>query len=399
MKGLTVLAAGLDSVYVSAHGVLPKGLLDVLRGLQQDAVAEREPVVIELREDAGAFLLRPHGWRGYPVRMDAPNYTVCIGAAKPFPPVYVMVRSSFLHHMGAEEALAITREMVERDLFAAPVPLQVSRAGVYADVQGWRPTPGDLHRFICRASWRRLFAEPVAEADVSCRLHCIGRRFSGFVFGKGDVVARLYDKTLELTHSGETWPEVVWVGRDPEQPVWRVEFQFRRRALHEFGVGHVNELLAGRQDLWEYGTRWLSLRRRVAGVRPGRWPEAHAWTALRAARMGSPRSGLVRQRISEANVERLVRGFVGYSTSLAAVGSMADVDSVIASLPAAQRYVVRRGMSLDDVIARKRAVRLSGQPSKTVRRCQQGEMHRGPEAEAQPTLRGAAAPPHTIDGA
>ncbi|HZS14366.1 MAG TPA: hypothetical protein VFC09_07195 [Candidatus Dormibacteraeota bacterium] len=394
MRGVRVLAAGLDSVYVSAHGVLRDGLLTVLRALQHDAATESEPVVVELREDAGAFLLRPHGWRGYPVRMDAPNYTVCIGAAKPFPPVYVMVRSSFLHHMGAEDAVALTREMVERDLFGAPVPLQVSRADVYADVQGWRPVPGDLHRFICRASWRRLFEEPVTEVEVPRRLHSIGRRFSGFVFGKGDVVARVYDKTLELAHRGETWPQVVWTGYDEARPVWRVEFQFRRRALHEFGVGHVHELLAGRQDLWEYGTRWLSLRRRVPGLRPGRWPEANAWTVIRDARMGSPRSGLVRQRIYEASVERLVRGFVGYSTSLAAAGAIGDVASLIQTVPPAQRYVVHRGMSLDDVIARKRALRLSAQPSFTVGRCQQGDMQGDPDAAAQPPRRGGGGAPY-----
>jgi hypothetical protein len=354
---VTVLAAGLDSVYVSARGVLRDGLLGVLQSIQRTAAEDREPAVIELREDAGAFLLRPHGWRGYPLRMDAPNYTVCIGAPKPFPPVYVMLRSSFLHHVGAEDALDITREMVERDLFAAPVPMQVSRADLYADVQGWQPVPGDLHRFVCRASWRRLFEEPEADADVPRRLHSIGRRFSGFVFGKGDVVARIYDKTLELVHSGETWPEVIWTGRDPDQPVWRVEFQYRRRALNEFTVGHVQELLSGRQDLWEYGTRWLSLRRRLTEVRPCRWPETRVWREVRAAQMGSPRSGLVRRRINEANVERLVRGFVGYSTSLAAAGSIADVDSLIASVPRAERYVVQRAMSLEDVVARKRALR------------------------------------------
>lgn len=394
-----VLAAGLDSVYVSARGVLRPGLVSVLQSIQRSAAEDREPAVIELREDTGAFLLQPHGWRGYPLRLDSPNYTVCIGAAKPFPPVYVMVRSSFLHHVGAEDALALTHEMVERDLFAAPVPLQASRADVYADVQGWQPLPRDLHRFLCRASWRRLFEEPVADAEVPRRLHCIGRRFSGFVFGKGDIVARIYDKTLELVHSGETWPHVVWTDRDPEQPVWRVEFQYRRRALHEFGVGHVHELLAGRQDLWEYGTHWLSLRRPIHRLQPCRWPELRAWRAIRAAQMGSPRSGLVRQRINEASVERLVRGFVGYGTSLAAADAVADVESVIASVPVAQRYVVRRGMSLDDVIARKRSLRLVGRRSITVRHRQQGEMQGDPEAAAQPPLRGAGTSIHTEESA
>ena len=356
---VSVLAAGLDSVYVSVRAELRPGLLMVLRSVQEDAIqSHQRAVVVDLRHDGGAFLLRPYGWRGWPVRMDSPRYTVCLGAADPFPAIYIMVRSAFLHTVGAEEALSITDELVTRDLCGGPAELRVSRADVYADEQGWEPRPSDLGRFVTRAVWRRMFEEPDHD-DVPAaprRAHASGRRFSGFTFGKGAVVARIYDKTLEMAQTGDTWPDVLWPHHDPERPVWRVEFQFRREAVHQFGIRTVPDLLAGRQDLWEYGTRWLSLRRSSRHVAPSRWPEARAWQAMRQAQMGSPCSGLVRQRITQRNIVRLVQGFVGYATSLAATGSVADVQAVIDRVPPARRYVIERGVDLAGIVDRKRDV-------------------------------------------
>lgn len=355
---LRVLAAGLDSVYLSVRAEVREGLLPVLRSVQADAIQSHQAAVVDLREDGGAFLLQPYGWRGWSVRMDSPRYTVCLGAPDPFPAVYIMVRSAFLHTVGAEEALSITNELVVRDLCDRAVEVRVSRADVYADQQGWAPRPSDLGRFTTRAVARRVFEEPDCEGVPlpPRRMHATGRRFSGFTFGKGAVVARIYDKTLEMARTGDTWPDVLWPDHDPARPVWRVEFQFRREAVHQFGIRTIPQLLDGRQDLWEYGTRWLSLRRPTRHVKASRWPETRAWQELRQAQMGSPCSGLVRQRIAQRNVVRLVQGFVGYATSLAATGSVGDVQAVIDRVPPAQRYVIERGVDLAGIVDRKREV-------------------------------------------
>ena len=78
--------------------------------------------------------------------------------------------------------------------------------------------------------------------------HGYGSRLSGFTFGKDDLVARIYDKTLESAVTGKTWPELLWTGRAPDLPVWRVEFQYRRPVLAALGLTGMGDVICHRED-------------------------------------------------------------------------------------------------------------------------------------------------------
>jgi hypothetical protein len=153
---------------------------------------------------------------------------------------------------------------------------------------------------------------------------------------------------------------VIWQGADPEQPVWRVELQFRRPALKAFGLRTVADVLAVRQELWDYGMRWISLREPTGDTNRSRWPEAPVWTVLRQAAQGSPCSELVRERKEAASRLRLLRGFVGYATSLAACDDQADnvEKALLEVVPEVQAYLARKGTTFDDVVTVKRELRL-----------------------------------------
>jgi hypothetical protein len=208
---------------------------------------------------------------------------------------------------------------------------------------------------VCRAQRKTEF-------ETDRQMHTRGRRLSGFVFGRGAIVARIYDKTLELAVRGETWPQVIWEGADPNRPVWRVELQFRRPALKAFRLRTVADVLAARQDLWDYGMRWISLREPTADTNRSRWPEAPMWTVLQEAVQGSPCSELVRERKEAASRLRLLRGFVGYATSLAACDDQVeDVEEALRDVvPEVQAYLARKGMTFEDVVTVKREQRLAG---------------------------------------
>jgi hypothetical protein len=78
---------------------------------------------------------------------------------------------------------------------AGPYKLTVSRIDIYADVQGWVPELSDLHRFVGFGPYRRGFEE----RQVS---YLTGSRLTGFMFGKDALVARIYDKTVEIRRRG-----------------------------------------------------------------------------------------------------------------------------------------------------------------------------------------------------
>jgi len=68
---------------------------------------------------------------------------------------------------------------------------------VFVDEQGWIPDPLDFAHFRCRALRRRMF-------ELTRQEHGYGSRLSGFTVGKDDLVARIYDETLESAVTGKT---------------------------------------------------------------------------------------------------------------------------------------------------------------------------------------------------
>ncbi len=308
--GLLVLSAGVDSLYASAVGAPAARNLATARERKAAAAAGERAAVWEPPGAGRAFLVRPHGYRGYTIWATSPAMDVCLGEGRSLPALYLWLQAAHLHRVGVEAAVeelervraALVREPERRhdrekdwprpDAWdRAPIPpatppplgasLTASRVDLYVDSQGWRPQRGDFPRFVCRAQRKTEF-------ETDRQMHTRGRRLSGFVFGRGAIVARIYDKTLELAVRGETWPQVIWQGADPDRPVWRVEHQFRRPALKAFRLRTVADVLAARQELWEYGMRWISLRDPNGDSNRSRWPEAPVWTAFRKAALGSP---------------------------------------------------------------------------------------------------------------
>ena len=62
---LRVLASGVDTLHASARGVVRSEVWDLLDEAKRQAKAEDEEVALDFPVTSGAFLLRPHGWRGY----------------------------------------------------------------------------------------------------------------------------------------------------------------------------------------------------------------------------------------------------------------------------------------------------------------------------------------------
>jgi hypothetical protein len=67
----------------------------------------------------------------------------------------------------------------------------------------------------------------------------------------------------------------------------------------------------------------------------------------------------VREHIRVADELRLVRGLVGYATSLEAMGSARDLDGALArEAPVTRRYLASRGVRFQDIVEEKRRRRL-----------------------------------------
>jgi len=354
MGDLRVLSAGVDTLHCSVRGELQDGLLVFLEALKQEAQLSKEAQVVTWGEQSLSVALRPHGWRSYPFWASSPNIEVAIGAPAPFPPVFIQAHSAYLHSIGADHAVAEISEWLAANVMRDESALGISRLDLYCDTQGWLPTMDDFERFHCRGVRRRVYSMPAED-----QAHTRGRKTSGFVFGGGDLMARCYDKTLELSVRGSEWPKVLWSDRDRDQPVWRVEFQFRRRSLVSLGCSTPVEALAARQELWHYATQWLSLRTPSPDSNRSRWPEAPEWAGVRQVVVGTPTTPLVRELARSADELRIVRGLVGYASSLAALGAAPGLGAALArTAPGVPTYLDRKGEDFAHIVARKRRQRI-----------------------------------------
>lgn len=350
MADLRVLAGGIDSLFASVRGELIEGVLVALGDVR--ALNPGSEVPCSFGGGPPDLLLRRHGWRGYPFWFSSPRYELYLGASKPFPPAYVQLHAEHLHTVGIEAAVEEVETMLRRDFFPDGFHAVASRVDVFADEQGWVPQHDDFHRFRCRALRRRIF-------ELPRQAHGYGRRLSGFTFGKGDLLARVYDKTLETAVTGKTWAELLWEGRDAKLPVWRVEFQFRRQVLAELALHGTADVIRHRQGLWDFGTRWLTLRTQVADSNRARWPLAPEWVQLARTGMGGSAVPLIRERVRQAEIGRLTQGLVGYATSVAAMGAARGVGGALtATVPSVRPYLEQRGASFAELVGAKRARRV-----------------------------------------
>jgi hypothetical protein len=344
---ITVLSAGIDTLHVSVRGQLKSSVREALEKAKVRAQDVEEPVPFELPVTSQAFLIKPFGLRGYTYWLTSPDFELVLGKGERFPAALVQLHSAYLHSCGPATAWDLVSLMLRHDLFVSPPDVGVSRVDLYVDFQGWIPVVEDLRRFVCQGRQRRVFEE----------VFVTGRRLTGFMFGRGGLAARVYDKTEECRKKSNGWLHDVWEGGDRGLPVWRLEFQFRRLVLSEFHLKRVEEVAVCIQDLWEYGTtRWLSLRRPTGDTQVKHWPEDSAWSRLRAVRLAPASTGIVRQRIEEASEEMLVRGLMGYATSLAALRQWTDLGNTLADAePLVRTYLANRDRNFAGEVRRKAA--------------------------------------------
>jgi hypothetical protein len=268
------------------------------------------------------------------------------------------------------------------DLFAPEsrrLHLQPSELHLCADVTGWDVSACDWeHAFLSRARTRINQADESTAAAGGARQAIIrNRSLATLNFGThaSPLSCCIYNKTQELKVSRKSWFEYRWRphGWDGISPVWRIEYRWKREALHEAkqeGVFHGiedirdldSELLS---SLWAYAAGhtqcgddglpdgWLRYAAPSDDTNMARWPVHPAWQVIQSAFStetepavntqtgevfelpASSLATLIRERHYEENIKRLAVQVGGCASTLAAwLHGSAD------TLPAVLDYLV-----------------------------------------------------------
>lgn len=267
---ITVLRAGIDTLEVSYRGSITSGWPERLDGYKSLAQSQGYPASLK----AGIFdlFMRDKAFGFWRWLLTHPEFHLrMLESARPGQPNAQIRLSAFGLANQSPELLLFFAANALRE-FGSFEELVVSRADVAVDFQGWVPTVAQIDNVVCSAAFRPIYPS-------------IGKPET-YQFGKGAVVARLYDKTAEIDASDKRWLKEVWEINgpyDPSQSVWRFEVQLRRQALKELGVNSSEGLFASVSAFLDYGLTWANLRVPGPDTTKTRWAEDPRWTALRAA--------------------------------------------------------------------------------------------------------------------
>ena len=337
-----LLRFGVDSLYLSYPGMLSEDWDKKLAGLKELAQQEDElsQSIAQVTICGHLFEVKDRGAGrfSYVLVDNAYRIQASNSRSKSLPLAYVQISSEYLTHAGIEKTEEGLRYIVNT-LGMVNEPANVSRVDLFAD--------------FCTDCARDAF-EPLRDWVTrveTMSLHYSHGQFSGWSFGSGgDIVARLYDKLLEIEKKShkfylhDLWKAAGW---DGTSQVWRMEFEAKRNALVDLQLPKLSHLLPNQAALWRYLTEnWLRLTVPTeTDSNRARWNNHPLWDFIGAA-FNTEIDQTKLQRFNLARLpedERLFVHGLGGLTSFMASRGIEDIGEGIGEyLHQAKEYHVKR---------------------------------------------------------
>jgi hypothetical protein len=341
---LVELASGVDALYMSGQGDVSLSLLEDLATARAAAEVTDEPVLLGLGDLS--FVVKPRSLGRYRYWLQHEFGQIGVSDKTDLPPLRMQPKAEYLHAVGPAAAVSTFRDVAHS--FTRELRLSASRVDVFADLQGWNLHADDRHCFVTRATRRNT--------------HEQSEQLTGFEFGRRTsktVMARLYDKTLDVKQKGADWWPAVWGSAyDVSRPVLRVEFEFGRIGLKQFGVDTAADALAHAPSLWQQATgEWLSHRTPTSDSTRSRWPLSAEWQQVQGVSFAQEATGLerIREGRNRGSLRKLMPGLVGYLTSAGAHLGATDLETALALLPGPVRdYGLASRTTFEDRLRDKR---------------------------------------------
>jgi hypothetical protein len=306
---IKILRYGVDSLYLSYQGVLFDSVDEKLTKLKLLARSEYQEQKSKAQYKIGdhlfevkdkgtsmfAYILEDNAFR---IQLSRPNKSV--------PMAYVKISSEYLTYKSPEDAEKRLNELLS-ELGVLQSTANVSRIDLYVDFVSYQNME----------AWTR---EAWVTRAGSVNAYAIDKHFTGWAVGMGGVIAaRLYDKLYEICKSNKGYLIPLWemAGRSEGEPIWRLEFEFKRDFLKQKAIFPLKEVLAHLNGIWSYATtEWLKLTiPNDADETRARWPVHPMWQLLASIDWetnGSPlKNRFTNQRLPdpESTLDRAVSAF------------------------------------------------------------------------------------------
>ena len=247
-----IVHQGIDSLYLSFQGTLSEQWSQKLARLKILAQDSDPSIQATAQAKIGNHCFevssRGRGKYLYVLKDNWFHIQIAGTDSKALPVVYVQISSELLTFHPPSEVLESIKFIVN-SLTTKVDSVSVSRLHLCVDFM----TEVNLSKFT-ENDW-------VTRAKSFTRYSESGN-FTGCSIGRGQLMARLYDKTAECTKSNKQFFYDVWSrnGWEFKDQVWRLEFQFKREVLNQLHSVDVDELEEKLSSLWCYATtEWLRL--------------------------------------------------------------------------------------------------------------------------------------------
>jgi len=319
-----MLAVGIDSLNVG---------LNINKWLFNSVVAEK---LKHAKESAGGklfggkgvtvefcgqeFNMLAKGNQGYEYIMHNDDIRLCLAetcqGGRILPEVFVQFNSAYLWGKGSERAYHEVLAWVGK--FSELGSERINRVDLCVDLETKLPILDVKRDTVTRVNKKVDYFQAEHYTD--------GLRDTGYRFGSGSMVGRIYDKSYEIKHTDKLWFNDIWKagGHDGVSAVTRVEGQFRRPFLKEMGVNTYPELIQCTPDIWRvFTSEFISLRTpNINDSNNRRWPVSPFWeTAIIAGKRFGESLGIERYKQKQGRIEPLMAQMKGLMISEVALDS------------------------------------------------------------------------------
>lgn len=327
IKSIDTLHFGLDIQDFQINASKWLGKFAHLKSIGQ---VTRVPQQIKLNDTMLTVELT--GARFYSYRLTCKDFTILFADKPNFdnPPVKVNFASEYLWSYGHQEAYQRFIDFFQITFNLQITGTRISRLDICVDTDEAEFNQKDIFGVVTYSKTKTLhYISPVDDVNYS------GRQFTGITIGRGkSILCRIYDKTKEIQKSGKEWFKEIWEKSHckPDKPVWRVEFQLRRKVLKEFSIDSVEDSFQNLESLWKYLTgQWLQIRKPEKDRKVTDWAITRKWAVVQSA-VDYEAPDLIRQKVKQGNLEKLKAQAGGLLISIGAAEYADKMDFVLDSL-------------------------------------------------------------------
>lgn len=235
-------------------------LFDRLIKAKSTAIAKDKDIGFFIHHEKLEYLfnIKPFGAQGYEWLIYNRDYSLRIGnwiKPKNRPSIRIQFHSGLLWLNGLKESITFILRLI-KDCGGKIQDIKISRLDLCVDT------------LLSEKIWDKKLIDQSVTRSKYAGMYFNNKKLTGIAFGKGHILARFYDKPLEIEQKSKKYwfYDRVWgINEVPDgYKLIRVEFQLRREIIKALGLNKLGKLYRLQNNVWAYCTvDWLKFQNKI----------------------------------------------------------------------------------------------------------------------------------------